>query len=80
MSAVKDLSTLPIDTKVEMIADGKIIHTLHTISLYKDFQYLLIDENGKNYNLTIKELMWGDYEIHFPESGVKESSIPRNSY
>lgn len=57
MSAVRDLRVLPIGTKIEKIADGVVISTLHTISLYEDFKYLLIDENEKQYSLTIKELM-----------------------
>lgn len=80
MSVVKDLSTLPIGTKIEMIADGKVIHTLHTTSLYEDFQYLLVDENKNKYALTIKELMWGGYEIYFPEYAAKERPVPRNFY
>lgn len=80
MSAVKDLSTLPIGTKIEMIDDGEVVHTLHTTSVYENFQYLLVDENQNKYALTIKELMWGSYEIHLPESAIKESPVPRNSY
>jgi len=80
MSTVKDLGKLPLGTKVDMIAAGKIIHTLYTTSLYENFQYLLVDENENKYALTIKELMWGSYEIHFPDSTAKESHVQRNFY
>lgn len=80
MSAVKDLSKLPIGTKVEIIIDGEIIHTLYTTSLYEDFQYLLIDENKNSHALTIKELMWGGYKIYFPEAAEKVNPVPKNSY
>ena len=80
MSVVKDLSTLPIGTKVEMIADEKIVHILHTTSLYEDFHYLLVDENGNEYALTIKDLLWGNFKINFSEIDVKKDTIPKNYY
>ena len=74
VSAVKDLSKLPIGTKIEKVIDGKVISTLHTISAYENYKYLLEDETGNLIRLTIRELMWGNFKIHFQENIAKEST------
>lgn len=73
MSVVRDLSNLPVGTKIEKIANGEVVITLCTTSLYENFKYFLKDENGHEYSLTIKELMWDGYRIYFPEEELENS-------
>ena len=74
MSAVRDLRKLPVGTKIEKIVDGEVISTLHTISPYENYKYLLKNEQGNLISLTIRELMWGNFRIHFQEDIVNESA------